>query len=288
MKNYLLVLLLSFFLTGISQHGIFNKTHDEKTNIEWKIATTKHQEGKFKDALVLYKNMLKNNPNNHAILSNIGTCYLGLKNGEQAKKYLYLAVKIQQPDSLMMYCIGSAHMQSHEWKTAANWMQQALESGYPNTFMTLFELGSNYYFAGIHKDAQEFLYNAHLLDTTHAGVLNNLAWSYLETDPKESCIFFQKAYNLDSLDSRNVNNLGYAKLLSGNYEEALNLFLKTKKIDPKNAFVYRNLGLYYKAKAKKKSAQKNLKLAIKYGILEKWGTENGEKYIAELRDYCNE
>jgi tetratricopeptide (TPR) repeat protein len=252
------------------------------------MAITIHQEGKFEEALVLYKNILKNYPNNYTLLSNIGACYLGLKNGEQAKQHLYHAINFQQPDSLMMYRIGRAHMYSNEWETAAKWMQQALESGYPSAFLTLFELGSNYYFAGIHKEAQEFLYNAHLLDTTHAGALNNLAWSYLETEPKQSCVFFQKAYHLDSLDPRNVNNLGYAKLLAGYHEEALNLFLQTKKMDPKNAFVYRNLGLYYKTKENKKKAKKNLQLAIKYGILEKWGKENGEKYIAELKNYCNQ
>ncbi len=81
-----------------------------------------------------------------------------------------------------------------------------------------------------------------------------------------------------------MNNLGYAYYLSGNLEKAEFYVLEAKKMNSKNSFVYRNLGLIKKAQDNKEEACEFLNKAIKLKIIEEWGMS----YIQELVDYCNQ
>ena len=143
-------------------------------------------------------------------------------------------------------------------------------------------LGSTYFFAQEMDSAVNYLKQAIDLDSTDGDALNNLAWSYLSIEPSKSIQYFKMAYGLDKTDPVALNNLGYAELLSGELELAKEHFLESKKMNPKNPFVYRNLGLYYMKKNNKKAAKKQLKKCLKKGILEKWGPQ----YLVELKAYC--
>ena len=62
------------------------------------------------------------------------------------------------------------------------------------------------------------------------------------------------------------------------------LFDKAEQLEPDNSFVYRNLGLYYKANGNHTAACTNMQKAMDLNIVEQYGAQ----FIEELVNYCED
>lgn len=272
MKLFPTLLILCFFIK-------FNAQDIEKMLIKAKKFEAKN---KYEKALKTYNKILEEDNTNILTFARRGRCYFHLNlMDESLNDLLYFHRKYPNSSIVNVY-LGSIYGSKGKHSKATTYYSNALKNGHKGNAFFYFNYGSSLYFSGKNDEAIIYLEKSYKMDSTNSGVYNNLAWSYLDTNPEKSCKYFKLAYEQDSLSDVSINNLGYAHLLNNDLEKALDLFKKANKINPENSFTYRNIGLYYKKKNDKKLACEYLQKAIEFKIIETWG----EHYITELKDYC--
>lgn len=274
--NKILVLLFVFI-----SFSVFSQD-SRKINKELNKATKYFTQQKYKKAIKSYSKVIELDKGNRPATIARGYSNYILKNYKAALVDFHTS-EAHGGDTSLFITMADSYGALKKHTEAISYFQKAFALGYQGNATTYFGYGTCYFWNGEKDSARVYLEKSYELDSTNHLIYNNLAWTYLETEPKKSCKFFKKAYDLDSLDGFNINNLGYAYLVSGKPEKAFYYFKKAKKANPKNSFVDRNFGLYYKAKGDKKNAKKYLNKALKGGFIEEWGRE----YITELQEYCD-
>lgn len=236
----------------------------------------------FKKAIKLYNKILSEDNSNVLTFGKRGLCYFQTNQfTESLKDFNYFYKTYPNSPQVNAY-IGSIYAIKKDFLKSIPYMKNALKYGYKPNSTFYFYYGSAYYFTGKDTEAIIYLEKSYEMDTIHSEAVNNLGWANLKYNPKKACKYFKIAYRKDSLNDININNLGYAYLLDGNLENAYIYFQKAKTINPENSFIYRNIGLYYKEKGDKNLSCQNLNKAIELKIVEEWGTQ----YIEDLINYC--
>ena len=243
-----------------------------------------HQAGDFDKAIEAYTKVLKKDSTYWLAWVNRGSCYTALGQLDKMINDFEHALRIEPNDTFAIDRLADVYMRTGNYNKAIQYYKKNISLGYPFNYVTYGNLGSCYYFSGQSDSARKYLKLSYDLNQTYTLTLNNLGWANLDYNPNESCRYFNEAYLMDSLDVKNINNLGYSHLLCGSLDKAYEYIHKAEQLDPTNSFVYRNYGLYYLKKNDKVQACQNLQKAIKLNIIEDWG----EIYVAELRAYCNE
>jgi tetratricopeptide (TPR) repeat protein len=274
MKKILLFLLMTFFSTGLFA---------QKIESIYKQAVKYHRENKYMDAIRLYTKVIEKDSTIWRAFFNRGHCYASLDQYDKMLSDYQQALRIHPNDTIILKQIANAYAVNDDHLSSIKYYKKSLMLGvYPN--YEIFEgIGSSYYFSGQNDSARKYLLLSYNLNPTYVATINNLAWANLDHNPNESCRLFNEAYIMDSLDVRNINNLGYSHLLCGSLDKAFELIKKAETLDPNNSFVYRNYGLYYLRKNNKVLACQNLRKALDLKIIEQWG----QSYVAELITYCN-
>lgn len=179
---------------------------------------------------------------------------------------------------------ASVYKSRQEYELAAFFYSKAYSTD-PNKSASLsFELGTCYYLIQRLDSAEKYLLKTIEIEPNNLSALTNLGWIYAELfNYEKSLSYFEKAFELASNDTEIINNYGYALYLSNQLDKAENFVLRAQELNPENPFVYRNLGLIYMKRGKKRQACAFLNQSIEYGMIVKWGSS----YIAELQEYCN-
>lgn len=269
--------LLSFFLILFS-FSIGQNNYQS----DFEVAKTFGQEGKYLKAIAVYDQIIESYGMDYAAHYNRGLCYFSLQKNKEALQDFEIAYAVYADNARLNALIGNCYFELEEPQLAIQFLTKAKMLSNED-LGTDFFIGSIYYFEEQYDSAIVFLHKALEINPNNDEALNNLAWSYLDSDPAQSCHYFNLAFEKDSLNYLNTNNLAYAHLLCGNLEETKKYLFKSQKLNAKNSFLYRNFALYYQALGEKKKSCKNLQKAIELNIIEEWG----EKYVQELIDYCN-
>lgn len=206
-------------------------------------------------------------------------------NNQKALEYTKLSlVNKEQSENHLNEIIGDIQSELKEYDDSAKTYEKLLESkNFAITGFFSYKIGTAYYFSQNYINAIKHLENAYKSNYINSGIANNLGWCYSEIKNfKKAIEYFQIAYRQDPNYINNVNNLGYAYYLDNNLIEAKKYIHKAKSIDPNNSFIYRNLGLIAIKENLPEIACENLNIAIRKGIIERWG----KLYIEELLQYC--
>ena len=246
-------------------------------------AIDNHLNENYDAGIKLYSKILSIDSMLYTARVNRAICYSALGEKQKSISDFEYVLKYTPSDTTSLIYLATHYGLNEQYKKSIIYFQNALKYDAKLNYMDYFNLGSDYYFSGNNDSAKIYLEKSFSLDSINSPAVNNLAWVFLEEDPEKSCYYFNESYLKDTLDSRNINNLGYSHLLCGNLEEAYNLFKKAESLDPKNSFIFRNLGLYYLKSDNRKLACENLKKAIELNIIEEWG----EQYVEELLRFCN-
>jgi tetratricopeptide (TPR) repeat protein len=251
-------------------------------NYSFALACKAQHEEDYKEAIRLYTLIIKNDSVPWAAYQNRASCYYIQNKIDIAQKDLHFILNTFPNDTMALYSCGLIEFDQKKWSESISFLRQSYHFSHSPNQDLLFSLGSAYYFESKMDSAIFFLEKSLLLDATNPSTLTNLAWANLAIDPKKSIRYFRLVHDIEPNSDVALNNLGYAELLAGHLETAKSIFLKAKKLNRNNPFIYVNLGLYYMKLNNKKEASKYLKKSLKLNIVDTWG----EQYIAELRAYC--
>lgn len=273
MKHFLIILVLgSITFTASSQ----------KIEKNFKKANKYLEQGKNEKAIKLYSKILEEDPKYFPALNNRAAVYINMDKLDLAYVDLKKAEILRPKDTLMLSNLFNYYIFTEDLENAQKYYELKKMSGGTHTYMENFNLGTKYYFDGNVERADFYLQKSLEQNPEYSQTLNNLGWNSLNSNPEKSCSYFHQAYEKDSTNYRNINNLGYAHLMCGNLEVAYEYFVKSQEINPDNSFIYRNYGLYYMYKEDKENACLNLKKALDLKIIEEWGIN----YVEELIRYC--
>lgn len=270
--------LFSFFLILLCLPGLA-----QSSSAIMNKAIEYHENEEYDKAIELYNLLITKDSIFTSALHNRALSYIAKGELEQAENDLVLALKLEPNNSSSNYSLAIVYQRMRNYFLSEKYFRLAIDFSDEKKYDSYYGLGSSFYFSGELDSAKKYLHVAIEIDSLQKEAINNLAWSYLDTSPEQSCKLFRKAYELDDTDAVMINNLGYSHLLCGDFEEAYDFFQKALKIEPENSFIYRNIGLYYMQKDEKKAACKNLKKALDLKIVEDWG----ESYVEVLMNYCN-
>jgi tetratricopeptide (TPR) repeat protein len=274
---------MRYFTIGILLFASLSATCQK---IDWDYfgeAVEYQKQKKYSEAIRIYSELLEVDSNIYGCWNNRGQCFYEMAEYNYALFDFYKAVNLIQSDSSLFLMIGLTHIYLEQWEKGIEFLNYAEEQGFPRNETYYQNLGSCYYFLGQNDSAIYYLSKSHTINPKSHTTLTNLAFSYINTEPEKSCTYFQQAYQLDSLNPRRINNLGYSHFLCGNLDNAFDLYQRALSLEPKNAYIHRNIGLYYKSIDNKELACKSLEDAIALGFITDWG----ESDISELLEYCN-
>lgn len=206
---------------------------------------------KYKDAAMVLKKLLKNNPNNYQVLFNLGDALRISNNQEDAIKYYKKAIDSIFYESEkywpIYYAIAVSYDKNNQWIEAEKNLKKALK-----------------------------------LSNRHPQVLNYLGYSWLKyginTDAAAAMIL--EAYEKEPNDSIILDSLGWVYFKTGDYKNAINYLEKASELDPQNAVITDHLGDAYWQGGRKNEAIFQWERAIKQkGIEEELNIKNVKNKI---------
>ena len=163
----------------------------------FKAALSHHSKGNWNKAQEIYQHLLKENPNNYAVLQNYGPLLAQLREYKLAKDVFQKCLKIKPNDSLLLYNYGKfLHDQKH-YEKAIEYYNKSFEKN-PKNAMAQYNIGNIYF-------AKKQFENA--IDK------------------------FKKATEINPLHSYAYNNIGLALKKLGNFDGALKFYKKAISVN---------------------------------------------------------
>jgi protein O-mannosyl-transferase len=154
-------------------------------------------------------------------------------------------------------------------KQAVGYLDQAINvhPKYANAYMIR---GNALYYLGDYKNAISSYENFLKLNPDNADVIKNLAIAYRDAgriagekqnDLVTAKQYLEQSYALVKTDPETVRLLGVINGISGNHSKAIEYFLKSLELQPKNAFMLLNLSNAYALNGDQVNAQKYKSMA---------------------------
>ncbi|MCG8411783.1 MAG: tetratricopeptide repeat protein [Bacteroidales bacterium] len=197
-----------------------NKLFDE--------AVVKHKEGKYKEALAIYKEILTSTPDHVQSLVNVGKLYLKVRKPEAAIPFFHNAINILPDNIEIKNSLARAYFEIKEFDKSQYILSEILLKN------------ENYIPALIN--------------------LSRLHDIKLNTD--EVINIYNKILQLDPNSIIAINNLGNIYQMQGKVDKAFELFKKALAINPENAEVRLNMGNLYQIKGDLQKAMSEYRYAL--------------------------
>ena len=181
-----------------------------------KKANNLSNEKKYDAAVKVLKKLLRNNPNNFQILSNLGDILRMSNNQPDAIKYYKEALKSIFYESEkhwpLYYALAVSYDRNNEWNKAEENLKKALD-----------------------------------LSNRHPQVLNYLGYSWLKNNINvdKAASLILEAYEKEPNDGIIMDSLGWVYFKTGDYKNAISYLEKASELNPQNAIISDHLGDAY-------------------------------------------
>ena len=189
-------------------------------NETFRLAFENHQKSNFPVAIELYKEVLKNDPNDFSALNNLGSVFFAQGKKEKAKEYYKKAIKINPKYT----------------------------DAYNNLAILFRNLGRNQEAINILKNLIKI--NPNIPDSYN--ILGNIFKDL--KDYQKSKEYYEKSIEIDSNFANAHNNLGVVFKILGEYQKAKNSCEKAIEVDRNHLEARFNLGLIYRILGEEKKA----------------------------------
>lgn len=252
--------------------AIFISSMESKASLLFK-------EKKYVEVERIYLNLLQFNNNNALVWQNLGSLYYEQEKYSKALNCLNKTLEIDDSKGIYHYTIGLI-LEKIDISKAIESYRKAIEID-PKLINAYNNLGNIFLEQDDIDSAEEVFKKAIAANPLHFGGYVNLGNLLLEKrqqiDEAISC--YNKAFELNSLDTSILNNLSLAYKLKNNeleslfyrayslhkgaeYEEAITLYKQAISIDPQAQNLYLNLLWSLKATGKTREAIKEIKSAL--------------------------
>ena len=239
---------------------------------DFNIAFKDHQRGDVDNAEILYKKILKLEPNHLKTNFFLGTLFIQRNDFFSAKKK-FLKVILINPNYFYAYnYLGIIYKELKIFKKAKKYFDKAisLNKDYADAYYNLGLLFKDF---EDYKNAKKYYQKTIQLNPNHINVYNNLGLIFsIFGKNKEAINLFKKAIEVNPKNAFAYNNIGNRYKELGEYEKSIEAYKKAIEINQNIQQVYENLGNVFKIK-------KDFKKAIEY--FKKSNSENSKAQLLE-------
>ncbi len=221
-----------------------------------------HNEGRLKDAVKLYQEILKNKPTHIQSLHNMGVALKDIGNLDDAIISFKKALSLKPDYDLAHYNLGTTLNQLEKYKEAEISLKKAI-SLKPNFVEALNMLGSTLHFLDKYDEAIKYIKKAIILKPDfikahyNLGILLNQIKKFDEAE-----ISFQKIVELNPDFKEVYNELGISLYHLGRLNESETNYKKSIELRPDFAESYNNLGSTVKDLGRFEEAESYCKKAL--------------------------
>ena len=232
-------------------------------NEDLKKAIALHKNGQLIEAEKIYKNLLRKNNNNVAILQLLGTIYLQTKNYELSEKYLYLSLKKDSNNPSTLNNLGILNKNLNNIEKSIEYFDLNIKK---NNYLNSWINKSNILLENKkYNDGLKFSKNALENYPNDKKLKNNYGIFLFECGYVEESLDIYEAFAHEGnhfLDSY----INYSNILikMNDYSKALEILNKLLSIHVNNSYALRQRALIYRQFLEFKKAEEDLKLAISY------------------------
>ena len=177
----------------------------------FKAALSHHSKGNWNKALEIYQHILKEDPENYAVLQNYGPLLAQLREYKLAKNIFEKCLKIKPNDSLLIYNYGKFFHDQKIYEKAIKYYNKSFEIN-PKNAMSKYNIGNIYFVQKKFNSAIEYYKKATEVDPSNFFAYNNIAISFKKLGKFDEALkFYKKAIdtNKDFIDG----HINYSTLL---------------------------------------------------------------------------
>ncbi len=242
--------------------------HGEKISDLLQNGLALHQEGRLKEAEIIYQSILKEHPRHPDALHLLGFIAHQVGKNESAVNLIEKAIKINPNVPDFYYNCGGAYRALHKYDLAVTRYEQALAIQ-PNFAMAHNNLGIVLQELGRTEDAMARYEQALAIKPDYAEAQNNLGNALQKLEQREDAIaHYEQALAIQPDYAEAHNNLGNALQELGRQEDAIIRYAQALAFKPDYAEAHSNLGNALKELGRPEDAITHYKqaLAIKPGF----------------------
>ena len=163
----------------------------------FKAALSHHSKGNWNKALEIYQHILKEDPENYAVLQNYGPLLAQLREYKLAKNIFEKCLKIKPNDSLLIYNYGKFFHDQKIYEKAIEYYNKSFEIN-PKNAMSKYNIGNIYFVQKKFNSAIEYYKKATEVDPSHFFAYNNIALSLKKLGKfNEALKFYKKAIDIN-------------------------------------------------------------------------------------------
>ncbi|RLC13740.1 MAG: hypothetical protein DRH93_21570 [Deltaproteobacteria bacterium] len=252
---------------------------------------------KFKDAVIVFSQMLKSDPDNSSLnfftgmayeaienfkkavshylkikpthsqykksILNIAFLYKKLGEKQTAINYLENKYKTLPKDIDIIIYLASFYENDEQYKEAINLLKKGLEDSPANTSL-LFRLGAIQDKAGFKEDSMSTMKKIITIDPEDASALNYLGYSYADLGIKldEALLLIKRAYEIKPEDGYITDSLGWVYFMRGEYDKAVKYLEKAAELTSFETIISDHLGDAYQKSNQLEKALETYKKAL--------------------------
>ncbi len=163
----------------------------------FKAALSHHSKGNWNKAQEIYQHLLKEDPNNYAVLQNYGPLLAQLREYKLAKGVFQKCLKLKPKDSLMLYNYGKFFHDQKIYEKAIEYYNKSFDIN-PKNAMSKYNIGNIYFVQKKFNSAIEYYKKATEVDPSHFFAYNNIALSLKKLGKFDEALkFYKKAIDIN-------------------------------------------------------------------------------------------
>ena len=205
------------------------------------LAFQNHKKNNFKDAEILYKKILKINPNHFESIFLLGTLLLQTKKFDLAKQFLQKAIHIQPNHMEGIYNLGNTLRELGELQKAINCYQKVIQIN-PNYIVAYNNLGTVFEELGDYQRAMIYYQKILEIQPNHVGTYYNLGNVLNKLGDYQKAInYYEKVIQIqpDYVDAH--FNLANTLKELGEFQKAVNCYQKALEYKPDYVDAHHNI-----------------------------------------------
>lgn len=277
-KNYLLnrakgAVLSRDFSLAARLYKTLLKSEPDNVEILSQLGSVYVREGSDEKALTAYQSVIAKDSGNFNALNSLGGIYRRLGRYEDSIAVLETALATGVNENAVYYNMGHTYKLMGNYEDAADCFITVIDEN-PNDVLAYNHLGSIQAARGDHQKALQTYSRALQLDRNHPILHYNSAKSFIALGKlKEAKAAYENALRSHPGWIEAMDDYAHLLIKMNRYSEAQDILLQAKKIDEKNLPVKNSLGLTYEHLGKYESAQASFSEVL---------SEDSDNYTAQM------